>query len=113
MIKAAVSTKGGYVMKSRTIVGISVATLASIGVSAPFRAEAIPAFARKYHTTCARCHSVVPRLNNYGWNFKLRGFHVPGDEEAGMLRAKEDPFLSLRKRRKFATPARAANCSAC
>ncbi|HZT44374.1 MAG TPA: hypothetical protein VFA07_19570 [Chthonomonadaceae bacterium] len=61
----------------------------------PTPGHAIPAFARKYHTTCARCHSVVPRLNNYGWNFKLRGFHVPGDEDIGTIPTPEDKKLTL------------------
>ena len=66
-----------------------------IGLASP--GVAIPAFARKYHTTCARCHTEFPRLNNYGWNFKMRGYHVPGDEEAGKIVSKDDPFLSLIK----------------
>lgn len=76
------------VLPVTTLVALSV-----LGTVSP--ARAIPAFARKYHTTCARCHSAVPRLNNYGWNFKLRGYHVPGDEEVGTIRMKEDPHLTL------------------
>ncbi|MDE2207598.1 MAG: hypothetical protein KGK12_13290, partial [Armatimonadetes bacterium] len=68
---------------------------AAAAVAAPVGARAIPAFARKYHTTCARCHSVVPRLNNYGWAFKLRGFRVPGDEGIGKILMPEDKALEL------------------
>ncbi len=82
-------------MKLRIIVWTAGALVAGSALVVPSPGRAIPAFARKYHTTCARCHSVVPRLNNYGWNFKLRGFHVPGDEELGKISMKEDPFLSL------------------
>src|SRR6185312_961040 len=78
---------------ARTVLALAMLLLLGL----PSRTLAIPAFARKYHTTCARCHTVVPRLNNYGWNFKLRGFHVPGDEEAGKIVMKDDPFLSLIK----------------
>src|SRR5215470_3779674 len=82
-------------MKLRATFGGLVALSAILALALPSPGRAIPAFARKYHTTCARCHSVVPRLNNYGWNFKLRGFHVPGDEETGQIRTSEDPFLTL------------------
>lgn len=82
-------------MKLRIMFWTGAALIVVSALVAPSRGRAIPAFARKYHTTCARCHSVVPRLNNYGWNFKLRGFHVPGDEELGNVSMKDDPFLSL------------------
>lgn len=72
---------------------IALAALLLLGL--PSRTMAIPAFARKYHTTCARCHTAEPRLNNYGWNFKFRGYHVPGDETADKIVMKDDPFLSL------------------
>src|SRR6266700_891835 len=82
-------------MDHRTTVGAAVALSTTLLLALPLPGRCIPPFARKYHTTCARCHSVVPRLNIYGWNFKLRGFHVPGDEELGKISMKDDPFLSL------------------
>ncbi|HLV79514.1 MAG TPA: hypothetical protein VKT32_04505 [Chthonomonadaceae bacterium] len=80
---------------SSAISGVAVVLCSTLLLAPPAPGRAIPAFARKYHTTCARCHSVVPRLNNYGWNFKLRGFHVPGDEDIGFMPTPEDKHLSL------------------
>ena len=41
------------------------AALLAVQATAP-KAEAIPAFARKYHTACATCHSNWPELNDFG-----------------------------------------------
>jgi hypothetical protein len=46
-------------------------------------ANAIPAFARQYGTSCQTCHSVFPKLNDFGKAFKDAGFQFPkGDETA-------------------------------
>ena len=44
------------------------------------RASAIPAFARKYRTSCSTCHSDFPELNDFGWAFYKRGFKFPKDD---------------------------------
>ena len=45
----------------------------------PNQASAIPAFARKYKTTCALCHAPFPRLNAFGAMFAANGFQMaPG-----------------------------------
>ena len=44
------------------------------------RADAIPAFARKYRTTCATCHAPIPRLNAFGEQFAANGFEFPGEQ---------------------------------
>lgn len=44
-------------------------------------AEAIPAFARKYQTSCQTCHIVFPKLNSFGEAFRLRGYRMPGETE--------------------------------
>jgi len=71
---------------SLVVVGILVA----IEVSTP-RAEAIPAFARKYHTACATCHNNWPELNDFGRAFKINGFKFPKDDEEFV----KDPPLVL------------------
>lgn len=44
--------------------------------------QAIPAFARKYQTSCSTCHTVYPVLNAFGKAFKASGYRIPsGDEE--------------------------------
>lgn len=41
---------------------------------------AIPAFARKYKTSCVTCHDVFPRLNAVGESFRLNGYKFAEDE---------------------------------
>jgi len=71
---------------SLAVIGILVA----IQLSAP-RAEAIPAFARKYHTACSTCHNNWPELNDFGRAFKVNGFKFPKDDEEFV----KDPPLVL------------------
>jgi hypothetical protein len=54
------------------------------------RLMAIPAFARKYHTACATCHSNWPELNDFGRAFKINGFRFPKDDDQFV---KEPPLL--------------------
>jgi hypothetical protein len=44
-------------------------------------AEAVPAFARKYQTSCQTCHVVFPKLNAFGEAFRLKGYRMPGETE--------------------------------
>ena len=44
-------------------------------------ASAIPAFARKYQTSCQTCHAMFPKLNAFGEAFRLRGYRMPGETE--------------------------------
>ncbi|BCS98763.1 hypothetical protein DSLASN_43950 [Desulfoluna limicola] len=43
-------------------------------------ANAMPAFARRYQTSCVTCHATFPRLNAVGESFRLRGNRFPDDE---------------------------------
>src|ERR1035437_915697 len=45
------------------------------------RASAVPAFSRKYQTSCQTCHSIFPKLNPFGTAFRLNGYHLPGETE--------------------------------
>jgi hypothetical protein len=69
-------------------------------VSAP-RANAIPAFSRKYQTSCSTCHSNFPELNDFGIAFKKNGFKFPKDDEVFV---KEPPVLLGAKAQKEAFP---------
>ncbi|NTU68189.1 MAG: hypothetical protein HGB02_04830 [Chlorobiaceae bacterium] len=44
-------------------------------------ASAIPAFARKYGTSCYTCHSGFPARNAFGEAFKNNGYRWPGGED--------------------------------
>lgn len=51
--------------------------------------HAIPAFSRKYKTSCATCHVAFPKLTAFGEAFRRNGYQFPdgGDAEA----TKEEP----------------------
>jgi hypothetical protein len=51
---------------------------------------AIPAFARKYETSCSTCHNNFPELNDFGEAFKKNGFKFPKEDETF---AKQPPVL--------------------
>jgi hypothetical protein len=53
-------------------------------------AYAIPAFARKYQTSCSTCHNNFPELNDFGEAFKKNGFKFPQNDEQFI---KEPPVL--------------------
>ena len=44
-------------------------------------AAAVPAFARKYQTSCQTCHVAYPKLNTFGQAFRLLGYRMPGETE--------------------------------
>lgn len=50
---------------------------------------AIPAFTRKYETSCVTCHMSYPRLTPYGEVFRINGFRMPEVEEES---TKEEPI---------------------
>ncbi len=54
------------------------------------KVSAIPAFSRKYQTSCSTCHSNFPELNDFGEAFKKNGFKFPKDDESFV---KEPPVL--------------------
>jgi hypothetical protein len=58
-----------------------------IGWSSP--ASAIPAFARKYATSCLTCHTVYPKLTPFGEAFRRNGFRFPGSDNDFV---KQDPI---------------------
>ncbi len=65
------------------------------------RANAIPAFSRKYGTSCATCHSDFPELNDFGEAFKKNGFKFPKDDD---MFVKEPPVMLGAKAQKDAFP---------
>ena len=49
----------------------------------------IPAFARKYRTSCVTCHSAMPKLNPFGEVFRYNGYKFPVNDEENV---KEEPL---------------------
>ena len=66
------------------------------------KTSAIPAFSRKYQTSCTTCHNNYPELNDFGEAFKKNGFKFPKDDEVFV---KEPPVLLGSKAQKEAFPA--------
>jgi len=56
---------------------ITLAVL-TILLGAAGRAWAIPAFARKYKTSCVTCHTIFPKLTPFGEQFRRNGYRFPG-----------------------------------
>lgn len=50
---------------------------------------AIPAFARKYRTSCQTCHIAFPALTPFGEAFRLNGYRFPAGTDAGV--SKDEP----------------------
>ena len=61
-----------------TVVG---AILVALVVLSAAPAEAIPAWSRKYQTSCSTCHAVFPKLNYFGKAFRNNGYRFPGGED--------------------------------
>src|SRR6266852_838532 len=94
-------------MKSRVLNTSITASLTAVVVilwvmlaSVP-KTSAIPAFSRKYGTSCATCHSNYPELNDFGEAFKRNGFKFPKDDDSFV---KEPPVLLGAKAQKEAFP---------
>ncbi len=68
------------VQRARRLAGRGVLVLAVLALTA-LPARAVPAFARKYQTSCQTCHIVFPKLNAFGEAFRLRGYRMPGETE--------------------------------
>jgi len=53
----------------------------------PRMASAIPAFARKYQTSCQTCHVAIPALTPFGEAFRANGYRFPDDQDAEMTKS--------------------------
>jgi hypothetical protein len=63
---------------------------------------AIPAFARKYKTSCATCHTGFPKLNAFGEAYRRNGYQFPGGTDREFT--KEEPVSMGSKGNKEAFP---------
>jgi hypothetical protein len=68
-------------MTHRAIAPWTVAAALALLIVPVKSADAVPAFARKYQTSCQTCHIVFPKLNAFGEAFRLRGYRLPGETE--------------------------------
>lgn len=75
-------------MKKTLAIVVTVVALLQL---ASDKSYSIPAFARKYKTSCATCHNGFPKLNAFGEAFRRNGYQFPGGTDAEFT--KEDPVL--------------------
>jgi len=53
--------------------------LCALVLALAFSVEAMPNFARQYGMSCSDCHTIVPRLNRTGYEFRRAGFRSPAE----------------------------------
>lgn len=90
----------------KTYLALSVPSVAFVAFLYWFLAPStttygIPAFARKYQTSCSTCHNNYPELNDFGEAFKKNGFKFPKDDETFV---KEPPVMLGAKAQRMAFP---------
>jgi hypothetical protein len=75
---------------NRSFLGLVLACCAALAVlGTATSGHAIPAFARRYQTSCQTCHIAFPRLTPFGEAFRRNGFRFPGGGDATAV--KEEP----------------------
>ncbi len=55
--------------------------LPAVLLSTQGSSRALPAFSRKYKTSCNTCHVAFPMLNDFGEAFRRNGFQFPQDDD--------------------------------
>lgn len=65
------------------------------------KSSAIPAFARKYQTSCATCHEGFPKLNAFGEAFRRNGYQFPAHTDAQFTKEQPVPLGSEGNKRAF------------
>jgi hypothetical protein len=73
--------------RSTLVAGLVLASV----VLTSTNAVAIPAWARKYGTSCSTCHAPYPKLNHFGKAFRNNGYRFPGGLEESATR--EPPVI--------------------
>jgi hypothetical protein len=76
----------------RTVFVLTVIVLFSSALLAPRTAYTIPAFARKYETSCQTCHVAIPALTPFGEAFRQNGYRFPGGDDAAMTKIPPVPL---------------------
>ena len=70
----------------RTVFGLTLILLFSAALLAPRSGYTIPAFARKYQTSCQTCHVAIPTLTPFGEAFRQNGYRFPAGTDAAMTK---------------------------
>ncbi len=56
-------------------------------------AQAIPPFAKKHTLSCTDCHTAFPKLNDFGRDYKARGYRLEGEDIPKEEKIAEDLVL--------------------
>ena len=86
------TVKEDWMKRWKLCVLLCVATSLFLAVSV-HDVLAIPAFARRYETSCQTCHIAFPKLNSYGTAFRLLGYRLP-DETEELIKQPDTPLGS-------------------
>jgi hypothetical protein len=70
----------------RTVFALTLIVLFSAALLAPRNAYTIPAFARKYQTSCQTCHVAIPALTPFGEAFRQNGYRFPAGNDPAMTK---------------------------
>lgn len=76
----------------RTMFVLVLIVLFSLALWQPRYAYSVPAFARKYQTSCQTCHVAIPYLTPFGEAFRLNGYRFPAGHDEEMTKV---PPISL------------------
>ncbi len=74
------------------VLALTLAVLFSAVILAPRKASAIPAFSRKYQTSCQTCHVAIPALTPFGEAFRENGYRFPEGQDAEMTKSPPVPL---------------------
>jgi hypothetical protein len=74
--------------------------LVAVALALASPASAIPAFARKYSTSCLTCHTVYPKLTPFGEAFRRNGYMFPG-VDSDFVKAEQIPMGQEANKKSF------------
>lgn len=63
-----------------------------LALLAPPPASAIPVYSRKYATSCATCHTIYPKLTQFGEAFRRNGYRFPGVVDSDYIKSELIPL---------------------
>jgi hypothetical protein len=78
----------------------ALAVLVAVLAYAP-SSWAIPAFARRYETSCSTCHTQFPNLNAFGEAFRRNGYQFPAGADADAIKQRPMTLVSEARRDLF------------
>lgn len=72
-----------------------------LALAAPPPARAIPVYSRKYATSCGTCHTVYPKLTQFGEAFRRSGYRFPGTVDSDYIKHELVPLGQEAARKDF------------